>query len=117
MLLPGDGHARSLTVRGSHRTLRRMVVGLMTVALRVSDASSLKDKRRVVKRLVSRVRAKFNVAVAEVDTHDARHTITLGVACVSTDRAHAHSMLEKVAWAIDNERVDAEMMDYRIEFW
>lgn len=89
----------------------------MTVSLHVADAASLKDKRSVVKRLVSRVRTKFNVAVAEVDTHDAWRTITLGVACVSTDRAHAHRVLEKVARAIESERVDAEMMDYRIEMW
>jgi len=94
-----------------------MVVGVMTVTLSVSYASSLKDKRRVVRRLVARTRSKFNVAVAEVDAHDDRHTIVLGVACLSTERGHAHAMLENVARAIERERVDAEMLDYSVELW
>lgn len=94
-----------------------MVVGVLTVTLRVAYAGSLKDKRRVVRRLVARVRGTFNVAVAEIDEQDDRHTIVLGVACISTDRSHAHAMLERVARAVERERVDAEVLDYGIEMW
>ncbi|MFN2251244.1 MAG: DUF503 domain-containing protein [Anaerolineae bacterium] len=89
----------------------------MTVTLHASASRSLKDKRRVVRRLTSRVQGKFNVAVAEVDALDSWRTITLGVAGVSTDGAHAHAFLEMVATAIARARVDAEMMDYAIELW
>jgi len=90
------------------------VVGLATLTLVLPEASSLKDKRRVVKSVAARVRARFNVAVAEVDTHEVWTTITLAIACISTDGAHAHAMLEKVVDAIEHERLDAELLDYRI---
>ncbi len=92
-----------------------MVVGLAIVTLRLHDAASLKDKRSVVKRVTSRVRGAYNVAVAEVDTHDAWQTITLGIACVSTEPGHAHAMLEKAVRLIEHERLDAELVDYGIE--
>ena len=42
-------------------------IGVITFELRLDDAHSLKDKRHYVKSLKDRLRAKFNVAVAEID--------------------------------------------------
>lgn len=92
-----------------------MVVGLATVTLQLHEAASLKDKRRVVKSIIDRLRPRFNVAVAEVDNHDAWGTVTLGIACVSTDGAHAHAILERVVQTIENERLDAYLAHYGIE--
>ena len=46
------------------------VVGVITFELSIEDAHSLKDKRHYVKGLKDRLRAKFNVAVAEIDQQD-----------------------------------------------
>ena len=91
------------------------MVGLATVTLQLHEAASLKDKRRVVKSTKDRVHRRFNVAIAEVDSHDAWGTITLGIACVSSDSAHAHAVLEKVVRWIDRERLDAVLAHYGIE--
>ena len=47
-----------------------MEVGLLTLQVHLYAAESLKDKRRVIKSLTQRVRARHNVAVAEVDHQD-----------------------------------------------
>jgi uncharacterized protein len=92
-----------------------MVVGVATMTLLVPESGSLKDRRRVVKSVIERVRARFNVAVADVDDEPRWGSITLGLACVSTEAAHAHEMLQKVLAFIEDERLDAEVADYRIE--
>lgn len=92
-----------------------MVIGSAVVTLMLPEAFSLKDKRRVVKSVIARMRTRFNVAIAEVDTQDAWHTITLGIVCASTEAKHAHQMLERVVQAIEGERLDADLADYRIE--
>ena len=92
-----------------------MVVGLATVSLRLHEAATLKDKRSVVKRIVARLRARFNVAVAEVDDHDDHGVATLGIAVVSTEGAHARAMLEKAVGAIERERLDVDLFAYRVE--
>jgi len=45
-----------------------MEIGLLTLDVHLHSAESLKDKRRVIRSLMARVRARHNVAVAEVDT-------------------------------------------------
>ena len=48
-----------------------MHVGIARVALHLAGNGSLKGKRMVVKSVAQRVRNRFNVAVAEIDTQDA----------------------------------------------
>ena len=63
-----------------------MIVGVCTIELRLHDAHSLKSKRQVLKSITSRVKNKFNVAIAEVDDQDVWQRAVLGVAVVSTGR-------------------------------
>jgi uncharacterized protein len=92
-----------------------MHVGVARVALHLAENSSLKGKRMVVKSIAQRVRNRFNVAVAEVDTQDAWQVATLGIACVSDDRRHANEVLSKVLEYIEHERLDADIGQVEME--
>ena len=92
-----------------------MHVGVARVALHLAENSSLKGKRMVVKSIAQRVRNRFNVAVAEVDTQDAWQVATLGIVCVSDDRRHTNEVLSKVIEYIESERLDAEVGDVEME--
>ena len=92
-----------------------MVIGICTLALDIPHSKSLKDKRRVVKSITSKVRNQFNVSIAEVDAHDLWQSAVIGIACVSNDASYAHGLLEKVVQMTGNSRFDAEVSDYEIE--
>jgi len=66
---------------------------------------SLKAKRGIVERLKNRLRNKFNVAVAEVDSMDSHQRAVLGVAYVSNDPSHANSVMDKVIDFVDRDRL------------
>jgi len=91
-------------------------VGLLTIELYVPGITSLKEKRGVVKPLVARIRKEFNVSVAEIEDNDQLGHAVLGVACVSTSADYAHGLLTRVAECVAEWRLDAELVDYRIEF-
>ena len=92
-----------------------MIVGACTLELRLHSVGSLKDKRSIVKPIVTRLRQEFNVSVAEVDMHDAWDTAVLGIAVVSNDAGHAHAQLEKCIDWIERQRLDADIATYEIE--
>jgi len=96
-----------------------MVVGVCTVELLIVDPSSIKDKRRVVRSVAQRLRAKFNVAVAEVGDLDSWDTATIGIVCVSNEKSHADRMLGKAFHWLENERIDAEIgaVSTSVEEW
>ncbi len=92
-----------------------MTVGVCRVTLRLPENGSLKGKRQVVKSLTTRVRNKFNVAVAEVGELDRWQIATIGVSCVSNDARHAEEMLKRVIGFIQHTRLDAELLESEIE--
>lgn len=94
-----------------------MVIGCCTIELHVPGASSLKDKRSVLKGVIHRIRREFNVSIAEVDDQDVLQSAVLGVVTVSTDSGHAHSQLTHVVNWIERHRLDAELVDYQIEMF
>jgi len=92
----------------------RMVIGALGLKLAVFEATSLKDKRRVVKSLKERLVSRFNVSVAEVGSLDHRQQAELGVALVANDPKFVESCLDKI---VDYVRLDpsASLVDYESE--
>jgi uncharacterized protein len=73
-----------------------MPVGLLTLELHIADAQSLKDKRQVLRSLKDRLRAHFNVAVAELDFEDTWQRSVVGVVTLSNKEHHVEESLQKV---------------------
>jgi uncharacterized protein len=88
-----------------------MVIGLLTLDLHFPGARSLKDKRRALRSLETRIRNKFNVALAEVEHQDLWQRARLAVVTVNTDHGHLDATLSAVtseaASAHDIELLDA----------
>ena len=73
-----------------------MPIGLLTLEIHIPDAHSLKDKRQVLRSLKDRLRARFNVAVAELDHQDTWQRAQVGVVSLSNDAAHLEQSLRAV---------------------
>ena len=92
-----------------------MNVGVCRISLRLPENLSLKGKRGALKSIITRVRSKFNVSMAEVDDHELWQLATLGICCVSNDGRYTNEVLSKVVDFIVNGRFDVEILDYEIE--
>ena len=73
-----------------------MVVGTLRVELLIPNSRSLKDKRRVVRSVIDRMRHRFHVAAAEVEDNDVHNHAVLGFAAVSNDSRHARAVMSQV---------------------
>jgi len=94
-----------------------MVVSLGRISLYLSEKPrSLKEKRRVVKSLKDRIRVRFNVSISEVDNQDLRHSSTLGIALVCSNRKQAQTISDKILEFVRNEKkVEIIEHDFIIE--
>ena len=91
-----------------------MFIGVLTIELHIPGSGSLKDRRSVVKGMKDRIRSRFNVSVAEVGDTEHWQRATLGIACVSGEKAHAGEVLDKVMDLV-RSNTDADLIDYQIE--
>ena len=71
-------------------------IGVLTLHIQVEDSHSLKEKRHVVKSLKDRLRARFNVSVAEIDGLDSWQRSVVAAVTVSSDRLRATQILSAV---------------------
>ncbi len=92
-----------------------MNVGTCRVKLRFPENQSLKGKRQALKSIITRLRGKFNVSVAEVGDNDLWQLATLGIACVSNNKRYTNEVLSKAVNSIVNGRFEVEIVDYEIE--
>jgi uncharacterized protein YlxP (DUF503 family) len=74
-----------------------MVVGILRLTLFIHGASSLKDKRQVLRKVVDRLRSRFNVSVAEVGDNDVWQRAVVGVCAVANDKSFVNEVLDKCA--------------------
>ena len=92
-----------------------MVIGLLTIDLQVPASESLKDKRQVIRSVVTRLRQEYNISVAEIDHLDSWQLSTLAVACVSAEAIHAQQMMQQVVSAIQGRAVEYVVLDVQTE--
>jgi len=92
-----------------------MNAGICRLKLHLSESQSLKDKRRIVKSITSRLRSKYNISIAEVDDQDLWQLVTLGIACVSNHSQHVDETLSKAMSFITNNYPELEIVDQEIE--
>jgi uncharacterized protein YlxP (DUF503 family) len=93
-----------------------MHVATCTITMQLYGVHSLKGKRRVLKSILSRLPRQFNVAVAEVGHHDVWQTAIIGLVTVGNDAALLHATMEKAVGWIGQNRPDAPIEQYAIEF-
>jgi len=94
------------------------MIAFLTLELSIEAAHSLKDKRQVVRSVKDRLRASFNVSVAELDPNGLWNRATIGVVSVSDSRDYLDGLMKNVerqAMRIANNG-GAEVMDSFLEF-
>ena len=94
------------------------MIGSLTLELRIEAAHSLKDKRQVVRSIKDRLRASFNVSVAELDPSSLWNQATIGVVAISHSRDYLEGLLknvERAATRVANNH-GADIADSFVEF-
>ncbi len=73
-----------------------MIVGLLTIQIHLHGIGSLKDKRRIIKSLTGRIKARFNFSIAEVAANDSKTQAFIGLAVVANDTPFVDKQLDTV---------------------
>ena len=91
-----------------------MVVGIAKLNLRLPENHSLKGKRKVMKRICERLRQRFNLAVAEIDSQDLWQAGEVGIVTVGNEGSFVNSKLDKAVNFVEDLQL-AEIVDVQME--
>ena len=82
----------------------------MTFRLRAEWVHSLKEKRMIVKSLITRLQNKYHVSAAEVDEQDTHQITVIGVVAIVPHNAMADSLMDDISFFVE-ENTEAEIID------
>lgn len=79
-----------------------MIIGVAECECMIYDAHSLKEKRAVLQRILTRLKQKFNASVSEVGYQDVWQRTKIAIAVVSSSRASTELELQNCLKLIDS---------------
>ena len=79
-----------------------MRIAAMTFRLHAPWVHSLKEKRMVVKSLITQLQNRFHVSAAEIDEQDTHQIIVIGVAAIVPHNAIADGLMEKISQFVES---------------
>lgn len=79
-----------------------MIIGAAVCECLIYDAHSLKEKRAVLQRILTRLKQKFNVSVSEVDFQDTWQRTKIAIAAVTSTRVATELELQNALKLIDS---------------
>ena len=74
-----------------------MVIGLLKIELYIESSRSLKDKRRIIKSLIQKLKSKYsNLSVSEIEFLNNWKKSIIAIVTVSNEITYINSVLDKV---------------------
>ena len=92
-----------------------MHIGSCRMTFELPGNDSLKGKRQVSRSLITKLRQKFNLSVAEVDAIDVHQRLVIGMTCVSKDSSYAEELIEAAVRWVEGQHIDAELIEVERE--
>lgn len=93
-----------------------MEVGILEVDISLGGVTSLKEKRKIIKSVITRMRNKFNLSVSEIDYQDKWQKAAIAAVIVGNDKKYLDRILQKTVDMLDNEG-ELVIIDYQLYFW
>ena len=92
-----------------------MALGLLTIEIHIPGCSSLKEKRRRLKPLLTRLHREFNISVAEIELQDIWQSAVIACVLVSNDNGHTQRALQQIIHWIETSWPDVTITGEKLE--
>jgi uncharacterized protein YlxP (DUF503 family) len=93
-----------------------MTLGLLQIIIRIPNSNSLKEKRMVLRSLKDKLRNKYNISLAEIDSHDKWQKSVLAIAKVDKERVMVDRAFCNIVDFIKDFN-GIELVDYQTELF
>jgi len=93
----------------------KIIIGLCTVEFELPGVTTIKEKRSILKSLLTRLHNQFNVSAAEVDYQDVLQSSVIAFTTVTNDTRLVNQTISLVLNWIEANYPDALIVNQEIE--
>ena len=93
----------------------KIIIGLCTIEFELPGVTTIKDKRSILKSMLTRLHNQFNISAAEVDYQDVLQSSVIAFTTVTNDTRHVNQTISTVLNWIEANYPDALIVNQEIE--
>lgn len=93
----------------------KIILGLCTVEFELAGVTNIKEKRSILKSMLTRLHNTFNISTAEIDFHDVVNASVIAFTLVTNDTRHANQSISTILNWIEKNYPDAQIVNQEIE--
>jgi uncharacterized protein len=90
-----------------------MIVSMIQIIFEIPDIANIKEKRRVIKSVLEKMKKRYHLSAAEVDLNDSLSFAQIGGALVSNSKTFGESVLQKAFDMVEKE-TNVRIQDMKI---
>jgi uncharacterized protein YlxP (DUF503 family) len=91
-----------------------MVLGVLHIETYLPAAHSLKDKRRILRKVIDSIKCRHNVSIAEIGQNDLWQRSSIAVCMVANESGFVNSALSRILNEVE-KNLEGEILDYSID--
>jgi uncharacterized protein YlxP (DUF503 family) len=80
-----------------------MIVSMIQIIFEIPDIANIKEKRRVIKSVLEKMKKRYHLSAAEVDLNDSLSFAQIGGALVSNSKTFGETVLRKAFDMLEKE--------------
>jgi len=90
-----------------------MIVSMIQIIFEIPDIANIKEKRRVIKSVLEKMKKRYHLSAAEVDLNDSLSFAQIGGALVSNSKTFGEAVLQKAFDMVEKE-TNVRIQDMKI---
>jgi len=90
-----------------------MIVSMIQIIFEIPDVANIKEKRRIIKSVLEKMKKRYHLSAAEVDLNDSLSFAQIGGALVSNSKTFGETVLRKAFDMIETE-TNVRIQDMKI---
>ncbi|MDH4257859.1 MAG: DUF503 domain-containing protein [Candidatus Aminicenantes bacterium] len=93
-----------------------MVIGFLSIEIYLPYSHSLKDKRKRLSGLRSRLTKKYNVAISELEYQNKWQRTKIGMVSLNSQKRPVESLFSKIIEDVE-KNIDGQILDYETHYF
>ena len=92
-----------------------MIIAYGNINFHIPSSNSLKEKRRVLQSIISKLKNSFNISLCEIEGQDTWQYVGLGFVGVANKKYILESMLNQIEEKL-NDNYEINLINFEIEY-
>ncbi len=93
-----------------------MVIGFLSIEIYLPYSHSLKEKRKRLSGLKSRLTKKYNVAISELEYQNKWQRTKIGMVSLNSQKKPVESLFSKIIEDVE-KNIDGQILDYETHYF